>query len=205
MIIRKKSSHPTISLVFGEAQQVLPSQSAAEKLPQILRKASPTALPLMSKAQSENSLEETLLSAPSNQPEPANVHEAGQVSATDVQDYIPLAAEGIPLPHLIAFTFLNVLYYFQDHILFLRILVRVTSRMFSHVYPRHLQILQYLLQLILLLSPFLVICPLQPCLTSLLGSPRGPELKEKESLILASRKPNARPLYRHLRRALPCP
>jgi hypothetical protein len=138
MIIRKKSSHPTISLVFGEAQQVLPSQSAVEKLPQILRKASPSALSLMPKAQSENSLEETLPSAPSNQPEPVNAHEAEQVSATDVQDYTPLASEGIPLPRLIAFTLLNVLYYFQDYIMFLRILVRVISRMFDHVYPRHL-------------------------------------------------------------------
>ncbi|OJA21687.1 hypothetical protein AZE42_08662 [Rhizopogon vesiculosus] len=92
MIIRKKSSHPTISLVFAEAQQVSPSQTAAEKLPQILRKASPSPSSLMSKAQFEEYLDETP-STP-NQPELANAHEAGEEPTTGAQESLQSVAEG---------------------------------------------------------------------------------------------------------------
>jgi len=97
MIIKKKSSHPAITLVFGEAQQVAPSQSAAEKLPQILRKASPSALGLVSVAQPGESLEEPLSSVVAHEPENANAREIAQVSAGVTQDNSALTAEGISL------------------------------------------------------------------------------------------------------------
>lgn len=93
MIIKKKSSHPTISLVFGEAHQVSPSQTAAEKLPQILRKASPISSGLISKDQLEES---EMASTCSNQPdlELANAQKTGHMSTTDAQERLPLAVEG---------------------------------------------------------------------------------------------------------------
>lgn len=95
MIVTKKSSIPSISLVFGEAQQVSSSQTAAEKLPQILRKAniSPT-LSSTSEAQSEQSLEEMPAPAPLNQS--TNAHEVEQPEAPTTHDQCisPLAAEG---------------------------------------------------------------------------------------------------------------
>jgi hypothetical protein len=94
MVIRKKSSHPTISLVFGEAQQVSPSHTAAEKLPQILRKASPSPSSLMSKVQLEEYLDETPSSTP-NQSELANAHEAGEELTTGAQESLQFVAEGI--------------------------------------------------------------------------------------------------------------
>jgi len=94
MIIKKKSSHPTISLVFGEAQQVSPSQTAAEKLPQILRKASPISSSLILRDQLEES---EMPPAHSDQPssELANTQKTEQVSTTDAQESLPLAVEGI--------------------------------------------------------------------------------------------------------------
>ncbi|KAG1727263.1 uncharacterized protein EDB91DRAFT_1164267 [Suillus paluster] len=101
MIAMKKSSIPSISLVFGEAQQVSSSQTAAEKLPQILRKASPNSTCSISEARSEQSLEEIPVSASVDQP--AIAHEAGQldVPTTRAQCASLLAAEGshpIPTP-----------------------------------------------------------------------------------------------------------
>jgi hypothetical protein len=121
MIVTKKSSIPSISLVFGEAQQVSSSQTAAEKLPQILRKAniSPT-LSSTSEAQSEQSLEEMPAPAPLNQS--TNAHEVEQPEAPTTHDQCisPLAAEGT-LSYLHAFSLSNVLYHFQVHILILRL------------------------------------------------------------------------------------
>ncbi|KAG1767846.1 hypothetical protein EV702DRAFT_745179 [Suillus placidus] len=102
MIITKKSSIPSISLVFGEAQQVSSPQSAAEKLPQILRKANPSSsLSSMSKAQSKQSLEEMPTPAPLNQPTNAPKVEQLGVPTTHDKCISPLAIEGshsIPTP-----------------------------------------------------------------------------------------------------------
>lgn len=96
MIVTKKSSIPSISLVFGEAQQVSSSQTAAEKLPQILRKANPSStLSSMSKAQSEQSLEDVPAPAPFDQPI-TNTHEIGQFEVPTTHDECisPSAVEG---------------------------------------------------------------------------------------------------------------
>lgn len=98
MIVTKKSTIPSVSLVFGEAQQISSSQTAAEKLPQILRKANHSStLSSMSKAQSEQPLEDVPAPAPSNQPI-TNAHEVGQLEVPTTHDQcIPsFAAEG---PH----------------------------------------------------------------------------------------------------------
>lgn len=94
MIVIKKSSIPSISLVFGEAQHVSSSQTAAEKLPQILRKANPTStLSSMSKAYPEESLDEIPASAPFSQP--TSAHEVEQLEVPTTHDQ-SLASEG---PH----------------------------------------------------------------------------------------------------------
>jgi len=86
MIVTKKFSIPSISLVFGEAQQVSSSQTAAEKLPQILRKANPSStLSSMSKAQSEQSLEDMPVPTPFHQPI-TNTHEVGQFEVPTTHD-----------------------------------------------------------------------------------------------------------------------
>jgi hypothetical protein len=109
MIVTKKFSIPSISLVFGEAQQVSSSQTAAEKLPQILRKANPSStLSSMSKAQSEQSLEDMPVPTPFHQPI-TNTHEVGQfeVPTTHDQCMSPFT-EGT----LHAFSLLNMLCHF---------------------------------------------------------------------------------------------
>lgn len=96
MIVTKNSAISSTSLVSAEAQLVSSSQTAAEKLPQILRKANPCpTLSLMSKAQSEQSLD---MPAPSPCNQPTNAHEVGQleVPTTHDQHISPFAAEG---PH----------------------------------------------------------------------------------------------------------
>lgn len=102
MIVTKKSSIPSISLVFGEAQQVSSPQTAAEKLPEILRKADPSSsLSSVSKAQSKHSLEEMPTPAPLNQP--TNAPKVGQLGVPTTHDQCisPSAIEGshsIPTP-----------------------------------------------------------------------------------------------------------
>jgi hypothetical protein len=115
MIVTKKSSIPSISLVCGEPHQVSSSQTAAEKLPQILRKAYPNStLSSTSKALSEQSLEEMPSPAPFNQP--TNAHEVGQLEVPTTHDQCisPLAAEGT-LSYLHAFSLLNVLSFSGSH------------------------------------------------------------------------------------------
>lgn len=95
MIVIKNSSITSTSLVSAEAQLVSSSQTAAEKLPQILHKANPSStLSLMSKAQSEQSLDMPT-PAPCNQP--TNACEVGQleVPTTHDQHISPFAAEGL--------------------------------------------------------------------------------------------------------------
>lgn len=112
MIVTKKSSIPSISLVFGEAQQVSSSQTAAEKLPQILRKVNPSpTLSPTSEVQSEQSLEE-MPAPPLNQS--TNAHEVDQPEAPTTHDQCisPLAAEGT-LSYLHALSLSNVFIIFR--------------------------------------------------------------------------------------------